>query len=249
GLDELARLIRVRILGLQAIRIMLLDSGVAERTLNLHAQPQARGRRATHFHVALEKAAGRKVVLLLIFDLGELQQGGCESRTDLERRAKVSASASEIAAAARTSARVEKCRFTRPVQQILGGLKRKLLAALVSASLTEVRGVVVLVLGVLRIQRDRALIVRVGLVGFSQALVEHARRGVSRRIARILLERPIELLLRQRQVALAQLLDGKVEIDLRGTRQVRTGRATRAAQIGRASCRERVWTPVGGEWW
>src|SRR5690606_23571050 len=148
---ELLRLIRVRILGLQAVCVVLRDGAVAEPALDAHTEPQGFRRRPTHFHVALQEAPRRQVVLLVVLDLGKLKERLAEARPNLQRFSEVLLRARGVAPAAGTRAGIEVGDLARLVEEVAGSLQRELLAALEAILLTEEYRVIVLVLGILRI--------------------------------------------------------------------------------------------------
>src|SRR6185369_2553346 len=89
--------------------------------------------------------------------------------------------------------------------------------------LAQIDGVVVLELRVLRLERDRALVVRLGLGLVVEPVIEHGGHEMRAPETRVLLDRAIDLLLRLLQVALAQMLDAELQVDLRGALGLRFG--------------------------
>ena len=178
----------------------------------------------------VDAGARRGELAVLELQLGELVRGFREVRPERQGAAEVGARLIVPLGRAQAYPGVGVGRLGGAIQRVVRRLLEAPHALLGATVLAQVHGVVVHHLRVVRRQPQRGAELRIRLVGVVHALEQHRAGAVNVGAARVLGERPVELVLRQRDVPLVQV--GDPELHVVGGRIVRLAGTLRGCAGG-----------------
>src|SRR5687767_13345301 len=203
---------RLRIAAAQLVGEALLRESLAEPALDAQRKPQRLGARRHDLVVLGDELARLADPALTVADLAEVKQRGRLVGVELERTLEERLGFFHLVDSQRARARGRVRAPRRRVERIADRLQEILDRCRLAPGLAQEPAVVVVEVGVVRRQAQRALEARLGALVFLELHIDQAEHAVRRRVARVGRRGGAQLFQRHAHVARAVIERGELRV-------------------------------------